>query len=180
MRLNLIVVAASLALIPAVTRAQKPVTHSDVVELTARIEAIDHDARLVTLKDEDGDVATLEAGPEIKRFDELKVGDTVTFRYHEAIVFKIRKHGDTTAAPADKPLTVTRSQGPRPGGEASQQQTVTVTIKAIDPKAPSLTVVTDSGRTTSFKVDDKNNIKGLKVGDKVEITYTEAVAISVK
>jgi Cu/Ag efflux protein CusF len=31
-----------------------------------------------------------------------------------------------------------------------------------------------------FKVDDKKNIKDVKVGDKVEITYTQALMISVK
>ena len=35
----------------AVARAQKPVTQTDAVEVTAKIEAIDHNLRLVTLKD---------------------------------------------------------------------------------------------------------------------------------
>jgi Cu/Ag efflux protein CusF len=176
----ILIAAAGLALTAATARAQKPVTHSDVVELTATIEAIDRDARLITLKDKDGELETLEAGPEIKRFDELKVGDTVTFRYHESIVFKIRKPGEAAAPSADKGLTVTREKGARPGGTASHEITLTVTVKAIDPETPSLTVLTDTGRVASFKVQDKNNIKGLAVGDRVEITYTEAVAISVK
>jgi Cu/Ag efflux protein CusF len=56
----------------------------------------------------------------------------------------------------------------------------TVTVKAIDAKIPSVTVLTEDGRTASFKVEDKKNLEGVKVGDKVEITYTEAVMISVK
>lgn len=31
-----------------------------------------------------------------------------------------------------------------------------------------------------MKVADKKNLEGLKVGDKVDITYTEALMISVK
>jgi Cu/Ag efflux protein CusF len=31
----------------------------------------------------------------------------------------------------------------------------------------------------SFKVEDKTNLKGVKVGDKVQITYTQALAVSV-
>ena len=53
-------------------------------------------------------------------------------------------------------------------------------MKAIDAKVPSVTVLTEDGRTVSFKVEDKKNLKDVKVGDKVEITYTEAVMISVK
>jgi Cu/Ag efflux protein CusF len=75
---------------------------------------------------------------------------------------------------------VTRSQGPKPGGTIAAQETATVTIKAIDPKLPSVTVLTEDKRTVSMKVEDKKNLKDLKVGDKVEITYTEAVMISVK
>ena len=55
-----------------------------------------------------------------------------------------------------------------------------MTIKAIDTKVPSVTVLTEDGRTASFKVEDPKNLKDVKVGDKVEVTYTEAFAISVK
>jgi hypothetical protein len=34
------------------------------------------------------------AGPEAQRFDALKVGDKVTFRYYESIVYAITKVGD--------------------------------------------------------------------------------------
>ena len=53
-------------------------------------------------------------------------------------------------------------------------------LKAIDEKVPSVTVLTEDGRTVSLKVEDKKRLEGVKVGDKVEITYTVAVMISVK
>jgi Cu/Ag efflux protein CusF len=171
---------AVLAVLPLVAHAQKPVTHTDTVELTATIEAIDKTTRLVTLKDADGVTETVTCGPEVKRFDELKVGDTVTFRYRESIAYAIRKPGQPSTLPANTGTTITRSQGPRPGGTVSEQQTATVTIKAIDLTVPSVTVLTEDGRTVGFKVQDKNNLKDVKVGDKVEITYTQAVMISVE
>lgn len=179
MKTTLAVLAALVAL-PLVARARKPVTQTDAVEVTTKIEAIDKTARLVTLKDKDGAMETIHCGPEVKRFDELKVGDTVTFRYYESIAYAIRKPGQPSGLPAQTGPAVTRGQGPKPGGTIAQQETATVTIKAIDPKVPSVTVLTEDGHTTSFKVDDKKNLKDVKVGDKVEITYTEAVMISVK
>jgi Cu/Ag efflux protein CusF len=173
-------VLAVLAVVPLVARAQKPVTQTEAIELTTKIEAIDKTARLVTLKDKDGEVETIYCGPEVQRFDELKVGDTVTFRYYESVAYAIRKPGQPSGLPAETGPKVTRSQGARPGGTIAQQETATVTLKAIDPKVPSVTVLTEDGRTVSFKVEDKKNLKDVKVGDKVEITYTEAVAISVK
>ena len=41
--------AAVLVALPLVARAQKPVTQTDAIEVTTKIEAIDKTARLVTL-----------------------------------------------------------------------------------------------------------------------------------
>jgi hypothetical protein len=173
-------VLAVLVALPLVARAQKPVTDTDAVELTTKIEAIDKTARLITLKDKEGELETIHCGPEVKRFDELKVGDTVSFRYYESIAYVIRKPGQPSGLPAQTGPTVVRSKGARPGGTVSEQETATVTIKAIDAKVPSITVLTKDGRTVSFKVEDKKNLKDVKLGDTVEVTYTEAVMISVK
>jgi hypothetical protein len=176
------VIALCAALLPAGAYAQKVVSEGEAVEITARIEAIDKTTRLITLKDsKDGSLETIYAGPEVKRFDELKVGDTVSFKYYESIVYQIRKPG-APAAPSQGTgdPKIVRGTGPRPGGTASRQETITVEVKAIDKKVPSVTVLTPDKRTVMFKVDNPKNLEGVAVGDKVEITYTEAMVISVK
>jgi len=179
MKLNMTAVAlAMLCAAPAL--AQKPVVQTESIERTATIEAISHDTREITLKSQDGKMETVVAGPEIKRFGELKVGDTVTFRYYESTAFSIRKAGQPAPVPPASDTAMVRGTGAKPGGTISQQQTATVTIKAIDLKVPSVTVVTDEKKTVTFRIADVKNIEGLKVGDKVDITYTEAVMISVK
>ncbi len=165
---------------PFAAFAQKAVSEGDVVELTAEITAIDHDARIITLEDDEGDMESLYAGPEIKRFNELKVGDKVTFRYYESLVSQIRKAGAAAPPRGTGAPTLVRGTGPKPSGTMSQQLTATVTIKAIDAKVPSVTVALDDGRTMSFKVEDKKNLEGVKVGDKVDVTYTAAVMITVQ
>jgi Cu/Ag efflux protein CusF len=45
---------------------------------------------------------------------------------------------------------------------------------------PSITVLTEDGRTVTFRVDDKKVLDGVKAGDRVEVTYTQALAVSVK
>jgi Cu/Ag efflux protein CusF len=163
----------------AAADAQKPVTQSAVTETSATIEAINRDTRMVTLKGKDGVYQTVYAPPEIRRFGELKVGDTVTFRYQESLVYKITKAGTRPSQSVGEPA-LSRGSGPRPSGTISQQATATVVIKAIDPKVPSVTVETDDGTETTMKVEDRKSIAGLEVGDRVEITYTEALMISVK
>jgi Cu/Ag efflux protein CusF len=167
------------SVIPVALLAQRAVTQGEAVEITAEIVMIDKDARLVTLEDEDGEIEEIYCGPEVKRFDELKVGDKVTFRYYESIVSQIRKLGDPAPAPSSGPALV-RGTGPKPSGTLSEQMSATVTITEIDTKVPSVTVKTEDGRTMSFKIADKKYLEGVKVGDKVDITYTAAVMITVK
>lgn len=158
--------------------AQKPVTQGAAVTVTATIVAIDSTNRLITLKDKDGLTQTLAAGPDMKRFGELKVGDVVTFRYYESVVYAIQKPGDKAPAPATGGIV--RGTGPKPGGTISEQMTAVVTIQAVDAKVPSVTIKAEDGSVMSFKVEDPKNIKDVKVGDRVQITYTRALAISVE
>jgi Cu/Ag efflux protein CusF len=157
--------------------AQKPVSIAEVVSATFTIEAIDHNSRVVTLKDKDGLSADVLCGPEVQRFDALKVGDRVTFQYHESLVTAIRQPG-AAAKPADA-ASVTRTPGTQPGGTIARQMTAVVTLNAVDAKVPSVTITTANGRKMSFKVENAKNLEGYKAGDKVEVTYTQALAVSV-
>jgi Cu/Ag efflux protein CusF len=156
--------------------AQKPVTQQVAVTTTSVVQAIDSTRRLVTLKLDDGTTETVYCGPDVQRFDALKVGDKVTFKYMESMVYAIQKPG---AAPPAESAAVTRSAGAKPGGTMSQQMTTVVTLKAIDTTVPSVTITMADGATMTFKVEDKKSLEGFKAGDKVQITYTQALAISV-
>ena len=172
------VVAAAMILVATVAFAQKPVSQAAMVNGSAVIQAIDATSRLVTLKFDDGTVETVFAGPEVKRFAELKVGDKVNFRYHESVVYAIQRPGDKPPAP--ETMGMTRSEGATPGGTLARQLTTTVTITAIDAKVPSVGFTTEDGRKMTVKVENSKNIVGLKIGDKVQVTYTQALAISVE
>ena len=146
--------------------------------VTATIEAIDATNRLVTLKFDDGTVNTVLAGPEVRRFNELKVGDKVTFTYGESAVVQVRKAG-TGASASSVQEGMARGTGARPSGMGAQQVTATVTVEAIDPAIPSITVKTEDGNRVTHKVQDKKNLEGVAVGDRLEITFTRALMISV-
>lgn len=148
--------------------------------LNAKIVAIDRANRIVTLQDQQGDKQDIQAGPGVKRFDDLKVGDTVTIAYQESVALKIVKpSADATPMPDSSPI-VTRYDGAKPGGQVSQTMVATVTIKAIDPSKPSVTVQTGDGKVITMLVEDKHSLDGYKVGDTVEITYSQALMIQVK
>ena len=179
---RMLAILAMAALLAAVfvpgASAQQAKSQAEVVTETFTIVAIDQTNRMVTLKDKDGYTDSIYAGPEVKRFNELKVGDKVTVRYHESVVYQIQKPG-ATPVPSGEQAGIVRGKGPKPGGTISRQITATVTVTAIDMKVPSVTIKTEDGSISSFKVEDKKNLEGVKVGDRVQITYTEALAISV-
>jgi len=54
---------------------------SQAVDVTATISAIDAAKREITLKGPDGKDTTVVAGPEVKNFSQLKVGDKVDIQY---------------------------------------------------------------------------------------------------
>lgn len=177
---KILVLAAAVVVLPALAFAQKPVTRTESIEVKGTIEAIDHTAREITIKDEAGVMDTYAVGPEVKKFDTLKVGDTITARYYAAIAFQLRKPGTPAPAPAADDVKLVPGKGPKPGGTLSQQKQATVTVKAVDAKAPSITVVTADNRTLTFKVEDPGNLKGVQPGDKIDVTYTEAFMITVQ
>lgn len=159
---------------------QKPIVKGRSVSGTATIQAIDKTARTITLRDEKGQEDTYAVGPEVKRFDELKVGDTVKMTYYESIVLQVRKPGEEKPAETAVGTAMTRAKGALPGGTLAAQERMTVTVKAIDPTVPSVTVTTPDGRTVTRRVEDKKNIEGLKVGDQIDITYTLALLAKVE
>ena len=157
--------------------AQQPATRSEEISSSFTIEAIDHTTRVVTLRTKAGLLEEVYCGPEVQRFDALRVGDVVTFRYFETVVTALSRPG----AAATPSTTVTRTPGAAPGGTIARQTTATVTLEAIDPAppTPSVTVRTASGGRSTLRVQDAKNLEGYKVGDQVTITYTRGLAVSV-
>ena len=145
--------------------------------ITATIEAIDQTNRLVTLKGPKGNLAEIYVGPEYTRFDQLKVGDQVKATYYESLVTSVRKPGDP--APTAGVKTSETPRAGAPGQTIAKQVTLSVTIMAIDPAAPSVTVKGPKGNVISLRVEDPKRLEGIKVGDTVDVTYTQALLLSV-
>jgi Cu/Ag efflux protein CusF len=148
------------------------------VQVTATVTKIDHKTREVTLKAANGHEESLIVDKAVQNLDKVKKGDVVTATYTEALAYEVRKSGtpgadSVVAAAGAKP-------GEKPAGAIGQNTLVTVVITAIDPKAPSVTVKGPQGNTQTFKVASADKLKGVKVGDAVDLSYTEAVAVKVE
>lgn len=155
---------------------QKPPFVTESVTVRATIEAIDKTNRTVTLKGPKGNLVDTEVSENIKRFDELKIGDLVTATYSESIAANVRKPGEP--AP-EKERVVIRPGAGAPSGTVSHYKTTTVTVEEIDRSTRSVTVKDPEGNVKSVRVRDPKRLEGLNVGDKVDITYTVALLLKV-
>lgn len=156
--------------------AQSKTITGETKVLTATVEAIEASSRTLTLKKPDGTYMQTVAPEEMKRFSEIKIGDKVTARYYENVVVRLKRPGEKDV---DTSAQATTASGQaQPGGTAAKQRTITATITAIDQGVPSITFSGPNGWKYSSKVQDKKALEGVKVGDKVDITWTEALLVS--
>jgi len=160
-------------------QAQEPVSKANTVKISATITGIDATKRSLTLRNDKGEEDTFSVGPGVQRFDELKVGQKVNITYYESMVFQLLKPGEK-GSPASFDAAVNRAKSALPAGTIATQEKMTVTVKAIDSTVPSVTVTTDDGRVVTRKIENKKNIENLKPGDKIDITYTQALVTSVE
>jgi len=156
-------------------QAQTKTVTGETKTLTASVEAIDSTTRAVTVKKPDGTYDVFYVPDGIKKFDTLKIGDKVTARYYENIVLNLQRPGEAAKDSSDAAVTHSTRGG---AGTVAHQRTITATIQAIDLKVPSITFIGPSNWKYSTRVKDVNALKQVKVGDKVDITWTEAMIVS--
>ena len=154
-------------------------TVTNVAKITASVEAIDAASRAITLKGPEGKVVTITAGPDVKNFAQIKVGDFVVVRYIEALTLELKKGGTALRQRSDRDMGVAAKPGERPAAAVGTQTTVVADVTAVDRKKQ-LVTLRGPKQTVDLQLRDPEQIKLVKVGDQVEATYTEAAAISVE
>jgi hypothetical protein len=183
-----------IGLIPLAAQAQSaPATHSAVAtgpgkvagaattEVTAKVIAVDPAQRTVTLLGASGNTRTIEVGDEVRNFGEIKVGDTVHAKYTQALALELKKGATGMAAPTEEhAITPAPPPGAKPGGTVARKVTATAEVIAVDPAKQMVTLRGPKGNEVDVEVQDPNQLKNINKGDHVQVTYVEALAISVK
>ena len=144
--------------------------------LRGTVEAIDKEKHTVTVKGPRRTITVHVRDP--KKLEAINVGDPVIGRYYESVMIEVKKAGEGTPGASAQQAVVTSKPGETPAGAVGQQVTVTATIVSIDQKAHTATIKGPEGNTVTLKARDPKNLDKVKPGDNVEITYTEALAIS--
>lgn len=151
---------------------------AELVHATAMVTAIDRSARTVTLKKEDGEEAVVNVPADVKAFDRLKVGDRVDIDYYESLAVSLMP-------PGSKPTISerTRRSATGAGGMVAKETTVSAQVMSVDPAANKVTFKGPRGKMKTITVQDpalQQKLPGLKPGQVVQFTYTEATAAAIR
>jgi Cu/Ag efflux protein CusF len=193
MRTLFVFLAALLTALPAVAQKKPDVTGGTVVasepgkaaavrtlQVTALVVAIDKASRTVSLKGPEGNVVDVVAGDEVKNFAQIKVGDFVSVRFVQALTLELQKTKSGAGTITEREATVTAKPGQRPAAAAGREVTAIAKVTGVDPKAKTITLKGPRGNVVTLDVQNPDQFKVVKVGDEVQVVYTEAVAISVE
>ena len=154
-------------------------TVAEVVEVKATVEAIDRKKHHLTIKGPNGKVSSLEVGPDVRNFEQIKVGDRVAVRYAQALTLTLMKNGKKTRSRTETVDGDRSPAGGRPAGVVGQRIEVTADVVAVNRKARTVTLHGPEHEVV-LDVHDPEQLKLVKVGDQVHAVYTEAVALSVE
>jgi hypothetical protein len=144
------------------------------VEVSAQVVGIDKATRTLTLKRSKGEVVDVVAS------DEIKVGDSIVARYIEALTLELKK---TRVAAGDVKVReeLARSKpGEQPAGLGARQVSAIADVAAVDPTKSTITIKGPSGNLSTLNVQNPDQFKVVKKGDQIEVTYTQALALSLE
>ena len=160
---------------------EKPSLYTSTsTQVTALVEAINHETREVTLKTGDGELVSFTASEEARNLDQVMVGDVVHAEYQQSMSIQVvANDGHEPTAGAVAALGRTE-KGDMPGMVAMDSQVVTATVEEINIEANTFKLKGPDGTVNEFTARDPENLKRAAVGDLVIITVTDAVAISVE
>jgi hypothetical protein len=161
-------------------RGAGSLTRTDAVSITATVEAVDPATRMVTLRGPEGDRVTFRASDEVRNLDQVEVGDQVRVEFVEALVIKVKRPGEALPGVSAGRSMERAEPGAKPGGTSIETLTITSTVTDIDRENRKVTLRGADGRTSTVPVRDPEQLDHVAVGDLVEVTATQALAIAVE
>lgn len=179
-------VAAAFVLSPALAQqpapGKAPVQIKDAearleaVKVTAVVTAVDQKNRIVTLKGPEGNEFSVLADAAVKNFPQIKVGDNLVVEYIQAVAIDFQK-GDGIRMMSSIDDSARAKAGAKPGAAALSKVTVVSNIWAVNQAKGTVLVRGPFGHFAEVKLKDPAMLTGVKVGDQMKVTYTDAVAL---
>lgn len=173
-----IAMAAAFAafIFPASAQPRGGVVAVQETEAIVTVIKVDRQTRMVTFRSPSGGEAKLQVPPEAQNLDRVSPGQQYRIRYVEAVAVSVRKGGGKPSATTDEQVALA-PKGSKPGGRIVRTQQVAGVVDAIDYTNRYLAVRGPRGRMAALKVADDVPLGEFSAGDRIWVTYTEALAI---
>ena len=147
---------------------------------TAKVEAINHETREVTLLREDGSELNFVASEEARNLDQVQIGDMVTATYLENMTIEVISVENAEAGAGVISGLARTEEGEMPGAIKGETVVVTAIVEEINIEANTFKLKGPKGNVKEFTARNPENLKKAAVGDLVVITHTKAIALSVE
>jgi hypothetical protein len=179
-------VAAPVVSQPAMAQAagMGGIGESQTLSVRATVQAIDQQARVVTLVGPQGNTLTMQVGDQVRNLAQVKQGDSVIVRYHTSVAFVLAPPGTKLPDNAAYGAVAAAAPGQQPAGAVGTKLVVTGTVVGVDPVSHTLQLVNPSGgqvRTVAVTTArGQQAMKRIKIGDTITAVISEAVAVAVE
>lgn len=151
-------------------------------EVTVRAKVIEVDAsrRTVLLRGPKGNLVTVDVPPEVKNFDNVRVGDDLTLRYARAVAASLEPASNGGIRErTESTVTATAAPGSLPGVGAGRRIEVLAQVQSIDRGSRTVTL-RGAKRTVVVAVPAGIDMAKVKVGSEVRAVFVEATVIEFK
>ena len=153
-----------------------------IVEIQAKVDAIDLAGRSITLALPDGGARRFAVSKDIRNFSQIKKGDTVKVNYRQTLTFELREPTPEEIALSGTEVKVgSRAKlGELPAGAVTTQRLLIATIDSVSTEAQEVGLKTADGRVVKIKAKYPENLSLVKPGQKAVINYGETVLAAVQ
>jgi hypothetical protein len=145
---------------------------------TAIVETVDMQARAVLLRGETGELVTVKVPPGVRNLPQLRPGDRVMMNVVSTVAARIARPGEPL--PQSTASAARSERGERPGGLFVENRRMRVKIEGVDVASNSVAFIGEDRvprRVTLQQPAMRAMLPSLKVGDEVDVTFTEAVSL---
>jgi hypothetical protein len=151
----------------------------DAVTAVFTVDSIDASTRDVVLRRADNSVTTYRCGPDVRNFDQIKVGDKVTATVAQEVAVVLVK-GEVPPAVGAATVIVRAPKGAKPGGKVVGTVGFTAKVMKVDAEKREVTLQMADGQSKTVEVGPDINLANVKAGDDVGVRVTRAIAIAVE
>jgi len=150
-----------------------------VITVHGKVVAVDRKKKLVTLEGPNGKQITIHVYNPYN-LAAAKPGARFVAKFYEMVTVHRKRPGAAEPSASVAQGVFTATPGQTPGTVAATRIRLTVVVDSIDRDTGTVSIKGPDGKVDTVSVANPANLKHIKVGDEIVITWTNAVAIALE